>query len=151
MYTTVHKMYTEESMTNSQKSITNQKDKEEQRNQAIRYVAELLCAGIPRSAMLEHLKEDKGWSVSRRTIDNYCREAGKLLATEAKVNVQGEIAKSMRRIEHIYRSCLDAHDLTGALSAEKERIRLLGLAAAEKLDVRQAVAVIRPKGYEGIE
>jgi hypothetical protein len=77
----------------------------------------------------------RAWGVGVRSVRAYCSAARKLLAIEARHNRKAEFAKASRRLDGLYRRAKQAGDFPAALAAERERIRLFGLAEPERTQV----------------
>jgi len=115
-------------------------------DQRLQEVLRMLVAGYTSHEMYQYslgaaATEDqparKPWNVAERAIRGYCSRARKVLAREAAHNRRAEFGKASRRLDLLYRRAMANGDNAAALAAERERIKLFGLAEPE----RQAVDV----------
>lgn len=76
----------------------------------------------------------KKWGVSPRTVDDYIATARKQLADTFKDEIEAEGGIAKARLERIFHKAEKAEDFTAAIAAQRELIKLMGLASPEKIE-----------------
>jgi len=113
----------------------------------VNIIFEMLVAGASRSQVLQFAaKEDPengkhAWGLSDRAIDDYIAKANALFSAQSKTERDLEIGKILTRYNSIYRKCIAAKDMRGALAAQQAVARLLGLDAPAKIDMTNFVTI----------
>jgi hypothetical protein len=74
------------------------------------------------------------WKVSPRTAEDYIARARKALAAAFKEEIDAEAGIAKQRLERLFFAAEAAEDFNAAISAQRELIKLMGLAAPEKVE-----------------
>ena len=94
-------------------------------------VIEWISLGYSRYDILGLVKK-QGWNIQRAQIDNYIAKArAKLKSLVTDEDRQELIGISKARFEQIFKRAIINDDLKAAISAEKEKNTLLGVAAID--------------------
>jgi hypothetical protein len=82
------------------------------------------------------------WKVCQRTAANYIAEANERIKATFQKDLEAETAKAKERLENVYCLATQSGEYAAATGAQRELIKLLGLAAPEKVqhDVTDKVA-----------
>lgn len=88
-------------------------------------VVDLLIVGNSRPEIIRF--GEKEWGVGRHAVDRYIQDANRKLAKAADVHRATELAKAIRRCEHLYRKAYEAGDLNTARLVQKDLSDLLDL------------------------
>jgi len=82
------------------------------------------------------------WKVCRRTAENYIADANQRIKETFQKDLEVETAKAKERLENVYCLATQSGEYAAATGAQRELIKLLGLAAPEKVqhDVTDKVA-----------
>jgi hypothetical protein len=75
------------------------------------------------------------WKVCRRTAFNYAKRADEMIAEETSKSIGAEIAKAKSRLERVMRKAEESGDLSAAIAAQREIIKMLGLAEPQKQEI----------------
>lgn len=117
----------------------------------INIVYDCLVKGITGRDMFRYVTEKYEWTVSERQVQNYTREASKLLAKTAKKHQVLEFGKSISRLSMLFEKSLKIQDYKSCLAIQKELNTLYGLYEPKKLELKQDVTVQKPLTKEEIE
>ena len=109
-------------------------------NRRITEIHNLLIAGVRRADVIRH-GEREGWNVSPRQIDHYIKKAKQELRESAIIDREEELGRAIRRLHHLYQASQRIADHKTSLAVQKELTALLGLAAAQKIEVESTVEV----------
>jgi hypothetical protein len=108
-----------------------------EKNEKIETLILLLCK-IPQLSKVRRACSELGFDENE--LDIAIAEARRQLTIAADYHRDEEIGKSIIRYEDIYHQAYKDKSYKLALSAEKARVALLGLASAEKLEVTETSA-----------
>lgn len=100
-------------------------------------VMEMVLAGLKRREILQNISDSKEikWNVTERQIDNYLKEANKIISESTKEDREKLIAKAFAKYEFIYRKLIYVKDYKAAIAAIEKSAALLGLNAPTKAEV----------------
>lgn len=96
-------------------------------------VCKLMIAGASRTTIVQYGSTQ--WSVSDRQIDDYISRAKLDIATMTDKDKESNLNMAMARMNDIYQQCYAAKNYKGAMSAQIEINKLLGLYASVKQEV----------------
>jgi hypothetical protein len=105
----------------------------------------LLLCKIPQLSLVRAACREQ-LEIPEKKIEKSIAEARRLITVAADYHRDAEIGKSLIRYEDLYHQAYKAKELKLALSAEKARVALLGLASAEKVEVTENLV-----GVESVE
>ena len=97
--------------------------------QRIVSVVEFLLRGMNRREILQFVaqNEEYKWDVTASQIDNYIREAKKIIAESGVFNKDEEAGKAIERLNNLYRKAYSKGDFRACLAIQKELSELVGL------------------------
>lgn len=96
-------------------------------------VAEWMLVPLSSSEIARRAADE--WKVCRRTAFNYAKRADEMIAEETSKSIGAEIAKAKSRLERVMRKAEENGDLSAAIAAQREIIKMLGLAEPQKQEV----------------
>ena len=96
-------------------------------------VAEWMLVPLSSSEIARRAADE--WKVCRRTAFNYAKRADEMIAEETSKSVSAEIAKAKSRLERVMRKAEENGDLNTAIAAQREIIKMLGLAEPQKQEI----------------
>lgn len=96
-------------------------------------VAEWMLVPLSSSEIARRAADE--WKVCRRTAFNYAKRADEMIAEETSKSIGAEIAKAKSRLERVMRKAEENGNLSAAISAQHEIIKMLGLAEPQKQEV----------------
>jgi hypothetical protein len=76
----------------------------------------------------------KKWGVCTRTADGYIAAARERIAASFKADIDTEAAIAKQRLERLLEKAEARADFHAAIAAQRELIKLMGLAAPEKVE-----------------
>ena len=96
-------------------------------------VAEWMLVPLSSSEIARRAADE--WKVCRRTAFNYAKRADEMIAEETSKSIGAEIAKAKSRLERVMRKAEESGDLSAAIAAQREIIKMLGLAEPQKQEI----------------
>lgn len=96
-------------------------------------VAEWMLVPLSSSEIARRAADE--WKVCRRTAFNYMKRADEMIAEETSKSIGAEIAKAKSRLERVMRKAEESGDLSAAIAAQREIIKMLGLAEPQKQEI----------------
>lgn len=122
-----------------------------EREANISSVADMLLMGMPTRQIYSNA-EQRGWNVSRRSIDQYIAQAQKNIQRDSQKSRPLRISIADRRLDLVWQKAFTANDYKTCLAAVKESNELFGLYekpdAAEAADYAQIVEAAYRKRAE---
>lgn len=110
-------------------------------------VHKLLVAGAARASIVQYGSSQ--WNVTDRQVDDYIARAKETLKAQTDRDKDNNLAMAIARMQEIYQECKSAKNYKGAISAQIEINKLLGLYAPVNANVNLSGAVAL-KGYIGV-
>ena len=110
---------------------------EAQKFQRLDVTEHLMRGGASRAEILGALSEQFG--LSTRAADAYAGRARQRLAVEAKGTRETERATTVSRLDHLSKKAEARSNFAAAVGAEKLKAQVLGLMAAQAVEVRATV------------
>ncbi len=102
-------------------------------NRRVMDVYRLLVAGASRATIVQYTA--KTWSVSDRQTDEYIARAKADLLAQLDRDKENNLAMAITRMSDIYQQCYAAKNYKGAITAQIEINKLLGLYAPVKQEL----------------
>lgn len=100
----------------------------EQREEIKTWIMELYIVGIRKTKELKAiLLKDKKFDVSERHIRRLRKDVRKETINSSQFDRNEQIGLGIARLESLYRKCITAEDMRGALAVQRELNELLGL------------------------
>ncbi len=113
-------------------------------------VYDLLLQGVSRRGIKQYAAQ-QGWAVSPRQIATYLSRAREELAAQAQRERAVELGKALEQLDLLFMKALAAEDRGGALTVLRERVSLLGLTPAARLELAGPGGVSGPSMAERSE
>lgn len=108
------------------------KTSEAELEQRISAVADLLIDGLRYSKVVSFCCGEYG--VCKRTAENYIAAANERIKAAFSKDIETETAKAKQRFETLFMLATNAGEYSAATAAQKELVKLMGLAAPEKVE-----------------
>lgn len=113
-----------------------------EKNKRIEKITEMLTQGFTRAQILQFSSEKTNWEVSERTIDTYIAEATIQIEMLAEAASQYELGRALARLDDLYRRNMAIQDYKAALQVQRERSKLLGIYAPDKVEQQGAIELV---------
>jgi len=111
--------------------------------QRVMQVAKYILNGYSKRAfLLQIISENENWNVSERQLDNYIRDAKKVIEysnSENDIKLEKDIA--LNRLEGLYVMNMKIQDFNQARQVTMDRLKLLGAFDFKKEDKPQEVEI----------
>ncbi len=101
-------------------------------NRRVLDVYKLLVAGASRATIVQY--GSKTWSITDRQVDDYIARAKLDLMAQLDRDKDNNLAMAITRMSDIYQQCYAAKNYKGAITAQIEINKLLGLYAPTKIE-----------------
>lgn len=101
--------------------------------QRVATIHKLMVAGASRASIVQY--GSKTWQITDRQVDDYIARAKKGITDQANKDKNHNLALALERMSDIYQQCYAAKNYKGAVSAQQEINRLLGLYAPTKTEM----------------
>lgn len=114
-------------------------------------IHKLLVAGASRTTILQYAV--KTWDVSESMADKYIGRAKETILEQVDRDKDQNLALALERMQEIYQECKSAKNYKGAITAQVEINKLLGLYAPTKQEVTGAdgsavmIKLVRETGF----
>jgi hypothetical protein len=108
------------------------KTSEAELEQRIAQVVELLIDGVRYSKLVAFCCGE--FKVCQRTAENYIAEANARIKATFVRDLEAETAKAKERFETVYSLAMQNGEYGAATAAQKELVKLMGIAAPEKVE-----------------
>jgi hypothetical protein len=108
------------------------KTSEAELEQRISAVADLLIDGLRYSKVVQFCEGEFG--VSKCTAERYIAAANERIKAAFSKDIETETAKAKQRFETLFMLATNAGEYSAATAAQKELVKLMGLAAPEKVE-----------------
>ena len=102
-------------------------------NGRVSTIHKLLVAGASRASIVQY--GSKTWSITDRQVDEYISRAKADLVAQADKDKDNNLAMALARMNDIYQQCYTAKNYKGAIAAQVEISKLLGLYAPTKQEL----------------
>lgn len=115
--------------------------------QRVAMVHKLLVAGASRGAIVQY--GSKEWRVSDRQIDDYIASAKETLKAQTDRDKENNLSMALARMNDIFQQCMSAKNFKGAITAQQEINKLLGLYEPVKQDHSGdlSIRLVREQGF----
>lgn len=110
-------------------------------------VHKLLVAGASRASIV--LYGSQNWKVSDRQITDYIARAKETLIEQVDKDKESNLSMALTRMNDIYQQCMSAKNYKGAIAAQREINKLLGLYEPVKQDHTGdlSIRLVRETGF----
>ena len=99
-------------------------------------VCKLMIAGASRASIVQYGSIQ--WDITDRQIDDYIARAKNDIATMTDKDKESNLNMAMARMNDIYQQCYAAKNYKGAMSAQIEINKLLGLYAPAQQEIKHS-------------
>jgi hypothetical protein len=96
-------------------------------------IHKLLVAGASRTTILQYAV--KTWDVSESMADKYIGRAKESITEQTDRDRDHNLSLALERMADIYQQCMSAKNFKGAIAAQQETNKLLGLYAPLKQEI----------------
>lgn len=95
-------------------------------------VHKLLVAGASRASIVQY--GSKEWKVTDRQVDDYISRAKETIKEQSDRDKENNLSMAIARMNDIYQQCYAAKNYKGAITAQVEINKLLGLYSPSKME-----------------
>lgn len=105
-------------------------------------VHEMLVQGFTRPQIMQFIAEKTNWNLKERTIDWYISLATERIEKEGEAAQEFELGRALARLDDLYRRNMAIQDYKAALQVQRERSKLLGIYAPDKVEQQGAIELV---------
>ena len=99
----------------------------------VQTVAEMLIKAQSRQDIFRYNSEN--WGVTQRQCENYIAKAWEIIKENSDREVESQIQLAINRYENLFKKSYKIQDYRECRQVQKDKVDLLGLAEAQKIDL----------------